>query len=81
MILNDVPPQLPRRIHTAFGGAPLRKLSWRKSESLETIVKPCTAAYSQTTLSSAVSSPYSPDVSRLGIQVGEPRHEARRQVW
>ena len=49
--------QLPRRIQTTFGGCPRRKLSWWKSESLDTIAKPCAAAYCQTASSSARPSP------------------------
>jgi hypothetical protein len=40
-------PALPTESHTILGGAPRRKLSCRKSSSLETMMKPCSRACAQ----------------------------------
>ena len=37
----------------ALGGGPFRKANWRKSESFDTITKPCSPAYVQISLSVA----------------------------
>ena len=42
--LMSVVVQLPRRIQMTFGGGPRRKLTWWKSESFETIVRPWSRA-------------------------------------
>ena len=49
--------QLPRRIHTTFGGCPRTKLRWWKCASSETMTNPCAAAWVQTVSSSAACRP------------------------
>ncbi len=49
--------QFPNRIQMTFGGAPAKTLRSKKSESFDTIVSPCSLAYSHTRSSLAPPSP------------------------
>ena len=66
--------QLPTRRNMNFGGAPNTRLRWWKSESLETIVKPCCSANDQIIESSVRSSPRVLTCESLGR---DPESEGR----
>ena len=69
--------QLPTRIQTTFGGAPCRNARLLKSPSLDTMIKSCCRAYSQTTASSAVARP---TVNEIRIDIAEPIAQVWRKV-
>ena len=70
---------LPSRSQMALGGGPFRNANWRKSESFETITKPCSPAYDQISLSVAASRPTS-DVAAISELLSKLANKVARQV-
>src|SRR5882672_9433493 len=73
-------PASPTESHTTFGGAPCKKLNWRKSLSFETRMKSPRAAWSPDLVIGLPAQSQVLHVSRAGIRAGQDLDQPRTQV-